>query len=334
MITKFIKNMLALLLLSIFCHSFSYSQQDAQYTQFMFNKLPQNAAYTGSTEGLSIRALYRDQWAAKHGEAITGAPKTTVFSIHSPLKKNNSAVGFFFVNDRLGLEQKNQFNLSFAYRVDLGKKIKLSIGVNTGIMWYKLDVKDAIIVNPNDNKYLNNINTVLPEFGAGIYIYHKNFYVGASVPNFIKAKLANKGDDISNAKRTSHLVIMAGGLIPIGKHFNIRPQVQYSYIASVVQKIPHTFDFNLSFLLYDRVSIGAQYHSTFGNKNNEIKLSNPDSFDIMAEFWATKQVMIGYSYDFTLSKLSSISSGTHEVILGFDLKSKKKKNYKTGCFHF
>ena len=38
------------------------AQQDAQYTQFMYNKLPQNAAYTNVREVLSLRVLYRDQW--------------------------------------------------------------------------------------------------------------------------------------------------------------------------------------------------------------------------------------------------------------------------------
>jgi len=334
MSNKLIKKVLAAVLLATISITAAFAQQDAQYTQFMYNKLPQNAAYTGSREGLSIRALYRDQWASKKGNSIDGAPKTTTFSIHSPLKKDASAIGFFFVNDRLGLEQKNQFNATYAYRVSLGKKVKLSIGVNAGILWYKLNVTDAIIVNPNDDKYLKNINAILPDVGAGLYIYHENFYFGASVPNFIKSKLSNKGDDVSDAKRTSHVVLMAGGMVPLGKHVKIRPQAQYSYLASVVQKVPHTFDFNVSLLLYDRVNIGVQYHTTFGNKNNEVKLTNPSSFNAMVEFWPTKQIMIGYSYDYTLSKLSSINSGTHEIILGYDLKYKKQKKSNTGCFHF
>jgi type IX secretion system PorP/SprF family membrane protein len=318
----------------IVCTTVARAQQNAQYTQFMYSKLPQNAAYTGSKEALSIRALYRDQWSAKRGHAIEGAPKTTIFSIHSPFKKEFFALGFYYVNDRIGLEQKNQFNVTYAYRVSLGKKIKLSIGINTGILWYKLNATEAILVNPNDNKYKENVSRVLPDVGAGIYIYHPNFYVGASCPNFIKGRLANKYDNVSNAVRTAHLVFMAGAVIPVNKHIKIRPQVQYSYIASAVQKVPHTFDFNLSLMLYNKVNVGAQYHTTFANKSNGVKLTNPDSIDFMVEAWPVKQFMIGYSYDYTLSKLAGLNSGTHEIMIGYDLTPKKKKNYHTGCYNF
>lgn len=312
-----------------------FAQQDAHYTQFMYSKLPQNAAYTGSKEGLSIRALYRDQWSAKKENSIEGAPKTTVFSIHSPMKKESFALGFYFVNDRIGLEHKNQFDVTYAYRIDLGKKIKLSIGVNAGLLWYKLNATGAILINPIDNKYTENVSRILPDIGAGLYLYHPNFYIGASVPNFIKGNLANKNDEVSGAKRTAHFVAMAGGLIPAGKHLKIRPQIQYIYLASVTQKIPHSLDFNLSLLIYDRVNIGAQYHTSVKNQNEAMKLSNPDSFDMMVEFWPTKQLMLGYAYNYTLSKLAASTSGTHEVIIGYDIASKKKKKSSTtGCYHF
>ena len=100
------------------------AQQDPQYTQFMYNKLPLNAAVAGSREVLSIRSLYRDQWAGNKGGGIPGAPQTAVFSIHSPLKNDHLALGFNYVNDRLGVTQTNQFDGSFAYRIALGKKVK------------------------------------------------------------------------------------------------------------------------------------------------------------------------------------------------------------------
>lgn len=326
---------LKLILALLFSCSLTYlkAQQDPQYTQFMYNKLPQNAGYTGSREGLSIRALYRDQWSGKKKNGLEGAPKTTSFSIHSPLKKEAFALGFFFVNDRLGLEQKNQFDATYAYRISLNKKIKLSIGVNAGLLWYKLNASDAILVHPDDPSY-QNVSRVLPDVGAGIYLYHPNFYFGASVPNFIKGSLSNKGQEASTARRTAHFVMMAGGLIPAGKHLFIRPQVEYCYLASAVQKVPHTFEFNLSLLIYDRVNVGAQYHTTFNNRNMGVKLDNPDSIDFMLEVWATKQLMIGYSYDYTISKRSDFNNGSHEIVIGYDIPQKKQKYAATQCYHF
>jgi len=301
------------------------AQQDAQYTQFMYNKLPQNAGYTGAREVLSIRALYRDQWSGTKLGGIDGAPKTTSFSIHSPLKNEHFALGFWFVNDRLGLEHKNQFNASYAYRVALGKKVKLSIGINAGILWYKYNGAGEVTADPEAIP-APNVSKVLPDVGAGLYLYHPNFYFGASVPNFIKGDLEAKNSD-RNSKRTAHFVTMAGGVIPAGKVLKIRPQIQYRYLASAgsVNRIPHTFDFNLSLLIYNRVNIGGQYRTAFGNKNDGVKLENADSFDVMLEVWPTKQLMIGYSYDYTLTKLANFNRGSHEIILGYDFAFEKKK---------
>ena len=304
-----------------------FGQQDAQYTQFMYNKLPINAAYTGAREVLSIRALYRDQWSGNKGGGIPGAPKTTSFSIHSPLKNDHYAIGFYFVNDRLGVEHKNQFDATFAYRVALGKKVKMSLGINAGILWYKANLAGSITTDGTgiDPSLNQNVSRVLPDVGAGLYIYHPNFYIGLSVPNFIKGDLTNKNQDGSTAKRTAHINAMLGGVIPAGKVLKIRPQLLYRYLASTDQKIPHTLDFNLSLLIYDRVNIGGQYRTSFKNKNNGVNLTNGDSFDVMLEIWPTKQLMIGYSYDYLLSKLGNFNRGSHEIILGYDFAFEKKK---------
>ncbi len=298
-----------------------YGQQDAQYTQFMYNKLPINAGYTGAREVLSIRVLYRDQWSGNKGGGIVGSPKTTSFSIHSPLKNDHFALGFTYLNDRLGKEHKNQFDASFAYRVALGKKVKLSLGINAGILWYKANLAGSSTTagTGNDPALSQNVSRVLPDVGAGLYIYHPNFYIGLSVPNFIKGDLANKNQDGSNSKRTAHFNAMVGGVIPAGKVLSIRPQILYRYLASAEQKIPHTLDFNLSLLIYNRVNIGGQYRTSFGNK------INGDSFDAMLEIWPTKQLMIGYSYDYLLTNLGNYNRGSHEIILGYDFAFEKKK---------
>lgn len=303
----------------------SIAQQDPQYTQFMYNKLPINAGYTGARGCLSVRALYRTQWLK-----IEGAPQTASFAIHSPLKKENSALGFFFVNDRLGVTHQNYFNGTYAYRIPLGKKIRLSIGINAGLLWYKSNLTSLLPRDVTDNVYDQNINRILPEVGAGLYVYHPMWYVGVSVPNFIRGSLYNKSQaplvsSNPTAHRSQHFFAMAGGVIPVHKAFKIRPQVLAKYVFAKGQKIPFEMDFNLSFLIIDRVNIGATYRTTFGKTNNVDPLRNPESVDVNLEVWPTKQFMIGYAYDYTLSKLGNYNRGSHEVILGYDFAFKNKK---------
>ncbi len=328
MIKKLLNGKMMLALVLVSCSVFvARAQQDPQYTQFMYNKLPANPGYTGAREVMSIRASYRAQWLGDKGGGIPGAPQTAVFSIHSPLKNEHFALGFNFVNDRLGVTHTNSFDGSFAYRVDVGKKIKLSIGISTGLLWYKSNLAgsittDGTAIDPSLNE---NISRVLANVGAGIYLYHPNFYFGFGVPNFIKGDLTNKNQSFTDAKRTAHFNIMAGGVIAAGKVLKIRPQIMYRYVGSVSDKIPHTLDINLSLLIYDRVNIGAQYRTSIDNKNEGVKLKMGDSFDAMLEVWPTKQLLIGYSYDYTLTKLGNYNRGSHEVIIGYDFALKKKK---------
>jgi type IX secretion system PorP/SprF family membrane protein len=301
------------------------AQQEPQYTQFMYNKLPLNAGYTGAKGCLSLRALYRYQWVK-----IEGAPQTTSFSIHSPFKKENNALGFYFVNDRLGVTNQNWFDVSYAYRIPLGKKIRLSIGVNAGLLWYKSNIATLIRNDISDPVYDQNVNRVLPDVGAGLYLYHPMWYVGVSVPNFIKGSLYNKNQtsllakDIS-AHRSQHFFAMAGGVIPVTKGFKIRPQFLGKYVFAKGQKVPFEADFNLSLLIVDRVNIGATYRTTFGKTKNVDPLKNPESIEANLEVWPTKQLMLGFAFDYTLSKLNNYNKGSYEVILGYDFAFKNKK---------
>jgi type IX secretion system PorP/SprF family membrane protein len=300
-----------------------YGQQDAHYTQYMFNKLPINAGYTGAREVLSLRALYRDQWVG-----IDGHPRTITLSGHAPLKNENLAAGGYLVYDELGLERKAMLDGTYAYRVPIGEKMKLGIGINAGIMWYQHKLSESRPNDPTDPSLNVDISKILPDVGAGLYFYHPNFYLGWSIPNFVTMDLQNKGQQTNSdifAKRVMHMYSQAGVIIPIGKILKLRPQVMVSNILNLKYKYPITFDANFSIMMYDRVNIGASYRTSMGKRDNPDRLENGDSFDVMAEFWPTRQMMIGYAYDFSLTDLQQYNNGSHEVILGYDFKYKKER---------
>lgn len=325
---KFIKYWTLVLLIGIYFQV--NAQQEPQYTQFMYNKLPLNAAYTGARDVVSIRALYRNQWTG-----IKGAPQTATLSVHSPLKNENIALGTYIVNDRLGVTNQTWVDASFAYRIKIKEKMRLAFGINAGILWYKSNLQDLTLNQSNDPN-IANVSRVLPDVGAGIYFNHPNFYLGLSIPNFIKMDLYNKStmsqieqiygsSKVKFARRTPHFFMMAGGVIPCDKNkkFMIRPQIMGKYIVDRNQKIPFEMDFNLSFLIMNRVNIGGTYRTAFHHKKTD--LTNYDSFDANIEVWPLQQLMIGYAYDYTLTKLGDYNKGSHEIIIGYDLVMNKKK---------
>lgn len=73
------------------------AQQDAQYTQYMYNTINVNPAYAGSRGVMSIFGLHRTQWVG-----LDGAPVTNAASINTPINNSNIGVGLSFVNDKIG----------------------------------------------------------------------------------------------------------------------------------------------------------------------------------------------------------------------------------------
>jgi len=317
------------------------AQQEPGYSQFMYNKLPINPAYAGGREMLSVRMLYRDQWTQ-----LEGHPRTLSLSVNGPLYNENIALGVGLVYDQIGVTITSRVNTVYAYRIKLnpgGKQnIKLSLGLNAGILLYKADLSQIDPVDNNDPTFSEDISKILPDLGAGFYLFGTNFYVGASVPNFLTLSLndASQQDlpDNISARRVPHIFTMAGGVVPLGKSGNIklRPQMMVKCIAGKEYKAPVVIDANLSILMFDKVNTGVTYRTAAGKNKYErtASLARTESIDFMLELWPIRSLLIGYTFDYTLSELKNNQKGTHEVVLGYDLKPLKKKGTAIGCYHF
>ena len=97
-------------------------------SQYFYNRLFQNVAYTGYDDGLRINGAYRNTTP----DNFTGSPVNMNFSIQSKLNER-SGLGLQFQNDRAGLLNKNRFMGSYA--IDLSKgETRVRLGVGLGLM--------------------------------------------------------------------------------------------------------------------------------------------------------------------------------------------------------
>lgn len=99
-------------------------QQDAQYTQYMYNTVSVNPGYAGSRGQLSIAALYRAQWVG-----LDGAPKTQTLNLHSPVGYRGVGLGISIVNDQIGPTSETYFDGDFSYTIQLAADAQLSFGL-------------------------------------------------------------------------------------------------------------------------------------------------------------------------------------------------------------
>lgn len=301
------------------------AQQDAMYSMYMFNGLFLNPAYAGSHEVISLVGIYRHQWAG-----FDGAPRTANISVHSPFKQDQYALGATMMYDKLGLTNNFTFTPAFSYRLKI-KKSRLCFGAQASFTYYGQSLSTANLGSAGDNAFSINENLFLPNFGFGVYAYGARYWVGFSVPHLLPNSLSNqfkvvKAND-QLAKQYNHFILTAGGVI--GKDPSIvkfKPSIMMRYVKGQPSNIPD-MDFSLSLLFIERVWVGLTYRSG-GNaytKNGKEMKFGPQAIIPMVEFMATPQLKIGYAYDYEFSRLKTVQSGTHEIMVGYDFWYNKKR---------
>jgi type IX secretion system PorP/SprF family membrane protein len=286
-----------ILLIVIFLIGISgYSQQDAQYTQYMYNTINVNPAYAGSRGVMSIFGLYRTQWVG-----LEGAPKTGAFSINSPIENSNIGVGLSFVNDQIGPTVENQISADVSYTIQTSETYKLSFGVKGTANLFNLDVNKLNPAQQGDPLLQNLNNNFSPNVGAGIYFHSDKLYLGASVPNFFQTKRYDDNDTAVYKERMTFYGI--GGYV-----FDITPNLKFkpAFLTKVVEGAPLQLDVSGNFLINEKFVLGAAWRWDA-------------AVSALAGFQITDGLFIGYGYDLETTKLRNYNSGSHEIFLRFEL---------------
>lgn len=291
-----------ILLIAICGATFTSAQQLPQFTQYMYNTISINPAYTGSRGTLNITGLHRNQWAG-----LDGNPKTSTLSIHSPLRNDRIGLGFSYINDNLGDENTNYLYGDFSYTIPVSREAKLSFGLKAGFTNYSLenpDINDPFFNNGDFTKWSPNI-------GAGLYMSSNLWFVGISVPRILNTDI-NNGEFVA-LERNSYYAI--GGLVlDISYNTKFKPSV----ITKFTNGAPATYDLTASFLFNEKFWIGATYR--FNDANN---------FGAFMDYQLTKSIRAGYAYDLPTSTFRPYSGGTHEILLIYELQSKKRGGIKS-----
>ena len=286
----------------------SHAQQDAQFTQYMYNTIVINPAYAGSRETMSIFALHRTQWIG-----LDGAPVTNNFSIHTPINESNVGLGLSIVNDKIGPSDENNIAVDFSYSINTSERYKLSFGLKASVNLLNVDFSKLHIYNPGDPRFQYNVdNQFSPNIGAGIYMHSDKTYFGISAPYLLETKhfdiSANNNASSFIAVEKIHYYFIAGHVFDLGASVQFKP----SFLAKLVQGAPLQLDFSGNFLINKKVTAGLAYRWDA-------------SFSAMIGFQASDSWFIGYAYDLDSTKLDNYNSGSHELFLRYELFNKNER---------
>lgn len=292
---------LYIILVFLLSATFMRAQQDPQYTQYMYNMNVVNPAYAGSFDGIAVGALYRSQWVG-----LEGAPNTGTLSISSPVGKN-VGLGLSFVSDEIGPVRETNVYGDFSYTLQLGGDNRLALGIKAGATFLDVGLVDLDVIDPNDPFLEENVDTVNPNIGAGVYFYRPDtYYVSVSMPNMLNSvHIDQNGTKIGSD--TQHLFVAAGYVFHLSDNFALKP----NGMMKMAFDAPVSFDINANLFMYNIVEVGAGYRLD-------------DSFSAMINFMIAPNLRIGYAYDSITSDLDVSTSASHEIFINFDFSFSKK----------
>lgn len=289
-----------------------YGQNDVQMTQYWAVPSLYNAGATGTTDYLRIRGGARLQWIG-----IDNAPQSFLAVAESPMKigKKRIGLGVNAMQESLGLFSNLLFNLQASYKVKLFKG-DLSIGVQGG--YFNQKFKGSEVVTPGGDDYHESTDEAIPtqdltgsafDLSAGIYYSKPHFWVGVSGLHLLEPKVTMSVEGTENSETQQYETVLGRMVYFMGGcNFAIKNTLLEIQPSMLVKTDFNTYTAEATMrATYNKIfTIGIGY-----------RWKDAVSAMIGAEI---KNFFLGYAYDYPLSAIGKVSSGSHEILAGYQLK--------------
>ena len=282
-----------------------WAQQDAQYTQFMYNKLGFNPAFAGAVESTNFQVVARQQWLG-----LDDAPTSQVATFNTPLTSAGTGVAARFSRVTIGLEQQYNVEGSYAYRFALGRGTRLGLGISASARYFNIEYGRATptqgggvdIAIPGATE-----SRVTPNFGAGLYIDGPAYYIGISVPRLLESDIDLGAEEAIISREARHFYFMGGLKLQLSEKLALEPQFLAKYVAGA----PFDADINVTAHIGQNLFTGLSYRLG-GNGAGE-------SASVLVGFYLSEYLSMCMAYDMGLSDLKGAQNGSIELVVSYSL---------------
>ncbi len=306
-----LKHLFTLLILSLTLAS--SAQQEPQFTQFMFNRLSFNPAFTGVREAICVNILARQQWVGFTDGENNVFPQTNLFTLDAPVNRLfgrniNSGIGIQLLTDKIGYEENLQARLSYAYKFNVGLG-RMSVGASVGFLNKTIDFSQFVPIDEGDPIIQGGKETdMLTDLSFGVYYaVSEQYYVGFSVAQILEDDFSAVAIDAPPYALQRHYYLTGGYYHELpGTNWVINPNVLIKSDMGSTQ-----MDINALGIYNNKVWGGLSYRAR-------------DAIALMVggyPFEANNldRLKLGYAYDITTSRLGGggRSSGSHELFANY-----------------
>jgi type IX secretion system PorP/SprF family membrane protein len=311
--------------------------QDPQFSQYYMAPLYLNPGFTGITPQQRLAINHRIQWPNLPQAFATYSASYDIF-----VDELRSGFGILATTDQMGSAgwRTTTVGLNYSYKVKLNDKIVFSPGLYFGYGINGLDRSklrlgdgleyDGISLDPGLQKLGNQQYF---DFGSGFLFYSRTLWLGAAFAHMNSPNLSILNDvsrlDMKTTIHGGARLTLTSGPREQDRASYITPSFIFRKQGSITQ-----LDFGLNYHV-DPISVGVWYRGK-PFETNYIGTVNQDALILTLGMYL-KTLTIGYSYDFSISKLSTTSGGAHEIAIVYEFVAKpinkgvKKRNRLIPC---
>lgn len=317
MISRIVIRLSLILVLFLSCVSVNYAQQDAQFSQYMFNGIYINPAYAGYKGVWNAHFFYRKQWFG-----FNGAPQTMSFAIEGNANDDRVGLALQVANDAIGATNNTSVYASYAYRIPINtqRNRSLAFGLGGGIVNANVDIQRLDPRQPYDPSIAALAGSkLLPDARFGVFYNSDRFYIGASADRLLSNFWVRKDAEKEHLEFNLHWYLTSGMLVYLSDQVIWKPSI---LVKDDIYG-PTNADINSMFLLGRTLWLGASYRTAiplYNKTNLSTDLRKSANVIAIAEVFVGDKLRIGYSYDYSINTPTLYTNPTHEFSIGYYFK--------------
>lgn len=295
------KNIFFILL--FFSISSIYAQQIPEISLRNFDYTIFNPAANGTKQFSEVMLHHRSQWVG-----FSNAPSSQFLTYNGKINET-MGLGSYIINDITGPTRRLSASVAYNYKVKF-ENFKLSLGLAAGIMQYGIDGNKIDLYENYDKAVAEHISmkSIRPNVDFGAWLYNEKFYSGISIMQLLSNKIKLKSEDLNaTINLANHFYITSGYNIDLNEEIKIQP----SFLVGGAFGTPLIIDLGAKVEFQDKFTAGLHFRTN-------------DAIVLLAGVKIKKLFTIAYSYDFVFSKFRKYNSGSHDIILAFNIMQKKE----------
>ena len=285
-----------------------HSQQLPMFSQYISNDFVLNPAVAGSKPYFPIKLSSRTQWSSLGSIA----PQTNMLSYHMPVAYDAIGVGAIISQDQTGPYSNLSVNLAFAYHMQLDKDntTRLSLGLSGQLSQHTLKMDELEFNNPDPEFQGGNYSKIVPDANFGAYLYSKHFFLSVAAHQLFESTFKEAISSVfGDNSQVRHYYANAGYIFDVYSDLKVEPSV----LVKAIETGPVQVDINTR----------VMFDNTFWTG---LSLRSSQAIVVIAGV-KMGAMNVSYSFDYGINSISNVTSGSHEICLGFNINDKRNRRH-------